>query len=52
MNAHMEKLNKALKKESYSDACSALRSLENECAHASEVAVTLSLNSHLTDQRR
>lgn len=52
MNIHIVKLTKAVEQNSYPDACSALRAMETECNHASEVAVSLSLNSHLNEQRR
>lgn len=52
MNIHMAKLTKAVEKNSYPDACSALRAMQDECTNASKVAVKLSLNSHLNDQRR
>lgn len=52
MNIHMAKLSKAVEKNSYPDACSALRAIQEECINASQMAITLSLNSHLNDQRR
>lgn len=52
LEIHMTKLEKAVQFNSYPDACSALRAMQEECSNASKVAVALSLNSHLTDQQR
>ncbi|OZY84849.1 hypothetical protein CBP51_16950 [Cellvibrio mixtus] len=52
MNIHMAKLTKAVESNSYPEACSALRAIQDECNNASKVAATLSLSSHLNDQRR
>lgn len=52
INTHIAKLSKAMETNSYPDACSALRAMQEECTNASKVAVTLSLSSHLNDQRR
>lgn len=52
MNIHMAKLTKAVEANRYPEACSALRALQDECNNASKVAATLSLSSHLNDQRR
>jgi hypothetical protein len=52
MNIHLAKLSKAVESESYPDACSALRAIQDECNNASRVAGNLSLRSHLDNQRR
>lgn len=52
ISIHMAKLSKAVESESYPDACSALRAIQDECNNASKVAGNLSLRSHLDNQRR
>lgn len=52
MNIHMAKLSKAVESNSYPEACSALRAIQDECNNASKVSATLSLSSHLNEQRR
>lgn len=52
MNIHMAKLTKAVESNSYPEACSALRAIQDECNNASKVAATLSLSSHLNELRR
>lgn len=52
MQIHMAKLTKAVETNRYPEACSALRAMQDEVNNASKVAATLSLSSHLNDQRR
>lgn len=52
MQIHMAKLTKAVETNRYPEACSALRAIQDEVTNASKVAATLSLSSHLNDQRR
>lgn len=51
MDIHVAKLKKALSLENYSDACSALRAIEDECINASRISAGLSLNPHLQTNR-
>lgn len=52
LNIHVAKLQKALEKNNFAEACSSIRAMQDECSNASRVAGTLSTSAYLNDQRR
>lgn len=52
MQIHLAKLTKAREAGDWPAACSAIRALGAECDHASRIATTISLHSHLDHEPR